>query len=229
MIRRWYSWRKNSGKKQFDKTELIEISPYLVKTTAAVLLGALATQLDKIFVSKMLSVEQLGYYNLASTFAIKSSVVFMPISQALQAKAGELHSDSELYFKFNLKVVLLILSIILLMVVAIFFFLESVMSIWLNNKELVELTYPLVCYLLVGVAFNGISNVGYIYWLYNKQIGRIGLVNVINSILVMIMLPVMINKFQLQGAVSGWILSNFVLMTASLEWIKGSNKNIKVR
>ena len=55
--------------------------------TIAIWVGALFVQLDKVILSKMVSIEEFGYYAIASSVSIGVLQLIYPILQAVQPKA----------------------------------------------------------------------------------------------------------------------------------------------
>jgi O-antigen/teichoic acid export membrane protein len=102
------------------------------------LVASLNTQMDKIVISRLLPVENLGYYTLAVSLSMSIIVLINPISVALLPKFTALYSvnnikaASELFLKFNLFVSILIFSVMSSMI----FFSKELIWVWTGNMQL---------------------------------------------------------------------------------------------
>ena len=125
----------------------------LVSLTSVVL-----SQIDKIILSKVLSLEMFGYYALASVVANTLSYFIVSIFNALfprfsqLVKTGNLLELELLYHKGCqlMSVVVFSTSSIL------FFFSFEILSLWINNITTVENTYLLVSILVVSRALSSL-------------------------------------------------------------------------
>ncbi|OWP85196.1 hypothetical protein BWK59_01245 [Flavobacterium davisii] len=110
------------------------------------LVSAINTQLDKLTISKLLSIESLGYYTIAVSLSQGLIILINPITTALLPRLTSYYSNNEvkkaslLYGKFSLFVSILSFSII----VNIYLFSKDLVWIWTSNKEIAENTYKLV-------------------------------------------------------------------------------------
>ena len=165
------------------------------------LVSSLNTQMDKIVISKLLPVENLGYYTLAVSLAMGIIVLVNPISVALLPRFTALFSSnkeqeaSTLFNTVNILVAILIFSIIANMS----FFSKELIWIWTGNMEIANRSYFFLPILAVSAGMisltvlpydiaiaNGYTKLNNIlgllslfitlpgYWLATKQFGAIG-------------------------------------------------------
>ena len=110
------------------------------------LVAALNTQLDKVTISKLLSLENLGYYTLAISVSQGLIILTNPISTALLPRftahysSSEKQHASELFGKVSIGVSVLIFSLMVNMA----FFSSDLIWIWTGNQDIAEKTYKLV-------------------------------------------------------------------------------------
>lgn len=110
------------------------------------LVASLNTQLDKLAISKLLTVESLGYYTLAVSLSMGIMVLVSPISIALLPRFTALFSArknyeaSKLFNKVNLLVAIIVFSVM----ANISFFAKDLIWIWTGKIELAEHTYLLI-------------------------------------------------------------------------------------
>ncbi len=102
------------------------------------LVASLNSQMDKLTISKLLTVETLGYYTLAASLSLATLSIIGPISVALLPRFTALYSKrasieaSQLFSKINLFVGVITFTIMANML----FFAEELIWIWTGNKEL---------------------------------------------------------------------------------------------
>ena len=169
VILKFYLQKKLTGQIRFkfgftlDKKILKKIWRFaggmmLISTVAAV-----NTQLDKLTISKMLSIESLGYYTLAvSLSAILISIV-SPISVALLPRFTALYSEKkkEDATKLFLLVNLLTSIIVFSLMVNIVFFPKELIWIWTGKMELAEKVESLVPIMAISMAMLSLALIPY--------------------------------------------------------------------
>lgn len=165
------------------------------------LVAALNTQLDKLTISKMLSLESLGYYTLAISLAQALVVIITPISTALLPRFTSQYADKknkEAALLFNKSA--LLISILVFVVFAILsFFAKEIVWVWTGKIEIAKKTYSLVPVISLAYAMlalqllpfniaiaNGYTKLNNIlgltsllitipgYWLLTKRLGAMG-------------------------------------------------------
>ena len=102
------------------------------------LVASLNLQMDKLTISKLLSVESLGYYTLAVSLSMGILIIVNPISVALLPRFTALYSKGKsieaslLFSKINMYVVIVVFAVM----ANISFFAEKIIWIWTGNEEL---------------------------------------------------------------------------------------------
>jgi len=104
------------------------------------MVAALNTQMDKLAISKLLDIDNLGYYTLAVSLSMGILVLVSPISVALLPRFTALYSNgngreaSELFKRVNLLVVIIEFSFLANMI----FYGNELIWIWTGNMELAK-------------------------------------------------------------------------------------------
>lgn len=205
---------------KWDSGRIRASSRLVIGMSIAALVGALTVQMDKIILSKMVSVEQFGYYTIAATAALAALQVIAPITQAALPRAIQLrHSPNELH-NLNIK---LLGSIILMIVLAASLFAivgKWLIEIWLGDSVVVEIVYPILSVLLIGTGLNALYNIGYVNWLVHKQVKRVLQVNVVSLLLAVSLIPPLVERLGIIGAAASWLMMNLFGFILSLGWLK---------
>ncbi|HXQ38255.1 MAG TPA: oligosaccharide flippase family protein, partial [Anaerolineales bacterium] len=177
------------------------------------------TQLDRIILSKMLSLALFGYYALAWTVAngltiltgSVFTVVFPIFSQ--QVAVGDLDGLKLLYHRHCQLVSVLILPAALLVTL----FSHEILVIWTQNPITVMNTYLLVSLLIIGTALNGLMNLPYALQLAYGWTSLAFYTNVISAIILIPLLLIATSNYGAVGAAAIWIALNSGYVLFSLQ------------
>jgi O-antigen/teichoic acid export membrane protein len=121
-------------------------------------LTLLLTQVDKILLSKLLTLRDYGYYALAAVVAGALFLLVGPIAQAWYPRLSELHARNdqagliEAYHQGAQLSTVVMGSAAIVMIT----FAETVLHLWTQDDELVHHTATLVRVLALGNLFNGL-------------------------------------------------------------------------
>ena len=171
------------------------------------LLSLLLMQVDKIVLSKILSLSEYGYYMLAATIAGALYVVVFPIGQAWFPRLSELHAKHDqpgfisTYHQGSQLVSVTLGSAAVVLIV----FAEQILHLWTRDAELAHRTATLVSLLALGNLLNGLM------WIpYHAQLahGWTGLTTRINIIAVLIIVPAVFwvaPRYGAEGAAWTWV------------------------
>ncbi len=188
--------------------------------SGATLLGVLTTQVDKVLLSRMVSVEDFGKYMIASTLSLGILQLIAPLIQAVQPRAIQLHASPEKLRKLYMKLILIIGAMILFGAITFSCMGEWVLFMWLKNAHVVAYIYPIMTVLLLGTALNALYNVGYLDWIVHKNVRGIRNVNILSLILSILIIPVLVSLLGVVGAAFGWVVVNVIGLLLSLGWVR---------
>lgn len=216
----WLFLQVRRSTQKWNYLELKKLYVFALSMSASVILGVLTMQVDKLVISWMMPIEQLGYYSIASAVAIGLLQIFSPIASAVQPKIVQLHEQPEALKRLNLKVLALMMSMLGVLIITFLLAGKAILALWLHNQDMVEIVYPIMTVLVIGTGMNGIYNVGYMNWLSTGAIKKILQTNTISLLLALIITPLLIIKYGLIGAACGWLILNCVGLILSLDWLK---------
>lgn len=223
MLRGHLAWATLGIKRQAMRWNLAPLRPVWLLVAAmsgATWLGALTVQMDKIILSRMVPIEQFGYYAVASSVAAGVLQLIYPLIQAVLPRAVQLRGDEVALRTLSVK---LVKSIALVTGLGALVFLAGgkwLLTLWLRNPEVVAVVHPLLSILLLGTALNAFYNVGYINWLAHEKIRRVLQVNAASLLLAVLLIPPLVLWQGAIGAAFGWLTINLIGFTLSLEWLK---------
>jgi O-antigen/teichoic acid export membrane protein len=211
----------------WDAGEMRQVFSLVAGMTGAILMGALTAQMDKIVLSRMLGIEQFGYYAIASSVAMGVLQLIYPVVQAALPRVVQLREEPFALRRFNFKVAGLIALITFLATIIFLLGGRQLLEIWLRNSSAASVIYPPLAILLVGTGLNALYNIGYINWLAKGRTKRVLQVNGIALVFSVSLLPAFVGWQGLPGAAIGWLTINGIGLLLSLEWLKLERMNAK--
>lgn len=222
LARRTLAWRLlrvQASQVRCDTFELLQVWRTIAGLSGAALLGALTVQMDKIVLSRVIPLDQFGFYSVASSLAVGVLLLISPLVQAVLPRAIQLRSQPAALRHLSLKLAGLIGATVCCGALVFYFAGHWLLTLWLKNAVAVSMIYPLLAVLLVGTALNAFYNVGYVHWLVHQNIRRILQVNLLAFVLAVAVIPPLVAWRGSMGATFGWLVINLIGFLLSLEWI----------
>ena len=174
------------------------------------ILAVILTQLDKIILSKILSLEMFGYYMLASVVATSLVRLVLPVFIGIYPKFVQLVSLDDqdglklLYHKSCQLIAVLILPVAI--VIALFSY--EVILLWTQNPATAAKTHLLVSILICGTAINGLLGMPYALQLAFGWTRLSFLKALIAVILLVPLIIYMTTRYGATGAAIAWLVLN---------------------
>jgi O-antigen/teichoic acid export membrane protein len=174
------------------------------------ILALILTQMDKIVLSKMLTLENFGYYTLASGVAVTLYSLIGPIFNAAYPKFTQLVSIGD---QFELKKLYhglcqLMSVIIIPPTLVIAFFSSEILLLWTRNSVIAKQSHTILSLLIVGTALNGLMALPYALQIAS---GWTKLTFYTNLIAVVILVPSIMYMTKWYGSVGAaivWVALN---------------------
>ncbi|MBI4807410.1 MAG: oligosaccharide flippase family protein [Nitrosomonadales bacterium] len=141
---------------RFKFAAILEVWKFAGGVMAVTLLAILLTQIDKVLLSRLLTLEAFGFYTLAATVAGVLYVVTGPVINAFYPRMVELLTQEDesalasLYHQAGQLITVLIAPAVMLLCV----FSEKVIFVWSGDPNLVENTAPILSVFVIGVFLN---------------------------------------------------------------------------
>lgn len=186
--------------------------------TGVSVLATILMQLDKVILSRMLSLQMFGYYTLASVVAMTLYRFSGPIFSGTYPRFINLvavGANEELTNLYHNAAQLLSVTVLpAALVVALFS--QEILLLWTRSPVTVGHTHLLVSILVAGTAINGILNIPYALQL---AYGWTRLAFLGNLVSVLLLVPLMIALTKWYGAVgaaSVWVILNIGYILVSI-------------
>lgn len=201
----WRSLPIGVGRSQFSALLLRRTWRFAAGMMGISFFTLLLMQTDKIVLSRLLTLENFGYYTLATVVASSVYLVISPIFAAVFPRFSQLiaaNDEESLRSLYHGSAQLL--SVLLLpSALIIVLFAPELLTIWLRDPLVVQKVHLLVSLLVIGSALNGLMNVPYALQL---AAGWTKLAMYQNIVAVVILLPCLFWAVMRYGAVgAAWI------------------------
>lgn len=202
MIIAWHYVPAIETKASFKREILQEIWRFAVGISWTTIVSILLAQIDKILLTKFVSLEKFGYYMLASTLAQKISIILQPFITTISPKLIALatQTDEKKFINFFHKSSLFISSSITPIASMLIFFAPIILELWTRSPDVAAEASGILAVLTFGTMLDNISNISSQIQL---AIGKPQIVAIFNSCSVIIVIPAMlyaVPHLQLFGA-----------------------------
>lgn len=210
------AWRiiGKAGRMGFDVDRLKSVWRFTAGMTGVAISAVILMQLDKVLLSKMLSLEDFGRYALAGVVASGLYILLTPTFNVIYPRLSALVAADE-----TEKLIDLYRSGTRLLLAALFpiagvaaLLSEEILFLWTGDAVVASTTGPVVSLFLIGTALNGVMHFPYALQL---AYGMTRLPLKINAILVVVMIPTTIFLASKYGAVGGagaWAVLNGIYL-----------------
>jgi O-antigen/teichoic acid export membrane protein len=199
---------------RFSKTALASVGRFAGGMVGINLLALLLTQVDKLLLSKLLPLDQYGYYMLATTVAGAMLMFTGPITQAVfpamveDVGAGR---EQEVGRKFHHGAAL-VTAIMAPMGLALILFARPILYAWSGDAVLADATAPLLSLLAAGTLMNALMQMPYYL---QVAYGWTGLAIRVNLVALAVLIPALLITVPRWGPVAAawvWVALNFAYL-----------------
>lgn len=226
----WRSLPHTAEPPRFRRKLLLNIWRFAAGMTGITVLSTILMQLDKVILSRMLSLEMFGYYTLAGSVSMTLYRFISPVFSAIYPRLTNLvalGATDDIIILYH-KSAQLMSVIVLPAAVVVALFSEELLLIWTQNPVTTENTHVLVSIFVLGTAINGLMNIPYALQLA-FGFTKFGIIGNIISVLVLVPFMIILTKwYGVVGAASVWLILNLGYMFISLPimhiWLLTSEK-----
>lgn len=200
-----FAWRYISifkNRASFKIEILKEIWRFAAGISWTTIVSMILSQIDKILLTKLVSLEQFGYYMLASTLAQKLSIILQPFIVTISPKLIALATqpDEKKLINFFHKSSLFISLTITPIASVLIFFAPTILELWTQSPDVAVQASVILAVLTFGTMLDSIS---YISSQIQLAIGKPQVGATFNTISVFLVTPAMlyvVPQLQLLGA-----------------------------
>ncbi|MDC1287110.1 oligosaccharide flippase family protein [Gammaproteobacteria bacterium] len=206
---------------KFSITALAGVWKFTRGMIGITFLAILLTQADKILLSRILTLENFGYYALSATVAGVIFMITTPIVLAIYPRMVELVAQKN---ELALIVVYhqgaqLVTALTGPLVILLCFYSTEVIFVWSGNIDLAHSAAPILSILVVGTFLNGLVHIPYRLQLAQ---GWTGLALIANSIAVAFLVPtilLLVPQYGAKGAAWIWVVLNLFYLPVVIQFM----------
>lgn len=195
---------------RFSIGELRNIWKFAAGMTSISLVTFFLSQIDKLVVSKMLTLDFVGYYSLAFMVAGSIGMIISAVQPVIYPKFTTLIAENnnsgvvDLYHRTCKWVAIIVFPIGF----ALIFFAKDILHFWTSNDVITLNTLPILQVCVAGSVINAIVAISYIFTISNGNT-KMGLyLNLIASIILVPLLFWWTSKYGALGASYVWLVLN---------------------
>ncbi len=204
---------------RFDPTLLRAVWRFAAGMFAISATAILLTQMDKIVLSKLLPLDQFGYYSLAGVLANGIALLTTPVFNALFPRFSQLvvvGDQAQLRETYHRSCQIMAVIIIPVTVI-LAWFAPEILLLWTRNPTTVAQAHLLVSLLVVGTALNGLMNLPYALQLAHGWTGLTFWFNIVALLLFMPLMFVLTSLYGSVGAAMLWCSVNLAYVLIQIQ------------
>lgn len=216
LIMRWAAWRVIACTEivKFETSELKRIWRFSAGATGLAISASILMQVDKVLLSKVLSLADFGKYALAGVITSGLYVLLAPVFNAIYPRFSALVVAKDTPTLINLyRMGTRCLASVLFPAATIAgVFSEDLVYLWTGNKDIALGVAPILALLLMGTAINGVMIFPYALQL---AYGALRLPLLICLVLIVGTVPTTIflaTEYGAIGGASAWVLMNSIYL-----------------
>ncbi len=170
----------------------------------------LLTQVDRIVLSKMVSLEQFGYYCLAAAVASALGLLVGPVFTAVYPRLSQLiiQDDPQQLADFYHRCCQIVTVSIMPTAMLLCFFSAEILLLWTHSAETTARVHVLVRTLAIGTALNGLMNIPYALQLASGWTSLAFWANVVSTVILVPTMVGLVWQWGPIGAALTWVLLN---------------------
>ncbi len=214
----WRSLPASEKRAEFQLQHLRDVWRFAAGMGGTAVFSVILTQVDKVILSKILTLEMFGFYMLASVVAMSLGRIFTPVFFSIYPRFTQLVSINnmaelrQLYHSVSQFFAVLIFPV----AIVVAFFSYEVLLIWTQNPATAGNTHLIVSIMICGTALNGITNPAYALQL---AFGWTALPFYKNVIAVIVLVPLIVFftiRYGAIGAAGVWLLLNIGFLSIEI-------------
>ena len=187
-------------------------------------IGVLAlgvSQVDRLVLTSLRPLEEMGYYTLALSVAAGLGRMVQPMFNALYPRFSRqvAQHDSagllELYHLSSQYLAVVIASVAAVLVV----FAHDLLFLWTGDADLVTKVAPALKLLVLGSALNGLMNIPYALQLAHGWTRLAAGLNAVSLALGVPLCMWAVARYGMEGAALPWLLANLISVVVGIPWM----------
>lgn len=210
-----------SRRGQFQKDIVRKIWRFAGGFTVLSFASLILMQTDKIMLSRMLNLDEFGYYMLAITIAgMAITAVVMAMGQVFFPRfsqltvLGDARNLAEYYHRCCQVVSIWVLPVMTMLLL----FSHDVVLLWTQNRQIADNMYLILTVVSVGYGFNALMILPYYIQLAHGSTRMLLYINIVAIVVLIPLIVISVLQFGALGGALGWLVLNagYIIIAAPL-------------
>ncbi|MBI1920071.1 MAG: oligosaccharide flippase family protein [Geobacter sp.] len=199
--------------RRFDFSELRKIWRFVAGVSAVTVLGIALIQSDRLVISKLLPLEQLGYYTVAVTLASAMGRITGPIITAVFPRLTSMYSAQDkgelasIYFRATTAIVYAVVPVATVLA----FFAGDFLLLWTKSQAVVDHAAQPLSLLVLGYMFNTMAHLASTIQFAAGRIRFLLLFNLSALLIYASSLCLVVPNWGIAGAAALWLVLNIII------------------
>jgi O-antigen/teichoic acid export membrane protein len=214
----WLLWRKlpaTDGRALFRVSEFRGTWRFAGGLFAIGMMSLILTQLDRLALSALRPLQDLGYYGLVISISAGLGRLVLPMFNALYPRFSRLVATGQgeqLALVYHLSSQYIAVPVAAIASVLVFFG-RDVIHLWTGDAGIADRTWLPLAILSIGSALNGLMNVPYALQLAHGWTRVVVLANLIALAIAIPLVTWVVPRYGMAGAASIWLIANLGYFT----------------
>jgi O-antigen/teichoic acid export membrane protein len=218
----WLAWSCLPGAirgAQFQRTQLRQVWKFAAGMGAISITVVILTQADKLVLSRMLSLEDFGYYTLAWAVGGALGQLVSPMFSAFSPRLAQEVARHDLNALRNTyhQGAQWLAGIVLPVGATLAVFAREILQIWTRNEAIAERAHLVMAIVVAGSCLNALMNMPYALQLAHGWTRLALVTNVVAALLVVPLVVTGAQYYGMAGAASVWVVLNMAYLLVPLQ------------
>jgi O-antigen/teichoic acid export membrane protein len=210
----WRHLTSSSTRPRFRKAHLRRVWRFSAGVAFVSVIGLVLVQMDKIILSKLLTLENFGYYALAGTVSTSLYMVISPVYNAVFPRMVQLAvaEDQAALIDFYHKSAQVMAALVISATIVLAIFSYQIVYVWTGNLLTAANTFSIVTLLAIGTGIYGLMHV---LWAAQLAYAWTRLALVLNLIAIVLFMPLIVllsSRYGATGGAAAWLLLNLAYL-----------------
>ena len=209
----WITWKTlpaSASSATFDLLQLRRIHRYMIGVSGISVTAVVLTQADKIILSRLVSLEDFGYYMLAWAVANSLNGLSAPVFAAYfpsLSRAVAVRDEGALRNLYH-RGSQVVSGMLIPVAVTLSFFSQEALALWTHDAVLAEKTHIALTVLTFGTIFHGLMQIPYALMLAHGWTSLPFYANLVAIIALVPLVSVLAQVWGAIGAATAWVALN---------------------
>jgi O-antigen/teichoic acid export membrane protein len=204
----------SAGRNVFSFRLLRRLTPFAAGMFGVSAAWVLLTQIDKVVLSRLLSLEAFGYYTVAATAASALFQLVAPVQSAVFPRFARLSSTGDwtqltrIYHASCQTAAVAVLPVAAIVAG----FASTLLELWTRNSLVAQNGHLVLALLIVGNALNAMLYVPYALQVAAGRVSLVMLLNLSAAVLMVVLVVFLSARYGGSGAAAAWLVGNAALL-----------------